>query len=176
MGEARWTYAVSKLATEHLCWNYHKQHGLRTASIRPFNIYGPNQVGTGAIHHFIRRALEGNPLSVHNDGSQIRSWCYIDDIIEGILLVLTRDTAIGQSFNIGNPRSTLTIHQLARDIVRIAGSNSPVEFVRWDHPDVELRVPDISKARELLGYDPRTDLEEGLGRTIAWYRAEMEGR
>jgi nucleoside-diphosphate-sugar epimerase len=179
VGEARWTYAVSKLATEHLAWNYFKQYGLPTASIRPFNIYGPRQVGTGAIHHFIRRALEGRTLTVHNDGSQIRSWCFIDDIIDGIGLVLTRDEAVGQSFNIGNPRSTVTIHQLAHDIVRLAGSNSSVEHVEWNHPDVELRVPDIQKARKLLGYAPQIDLEDGLARTIAWYRediARVEGK
>lgn len=175
VGEARWTYAVSKLATEHLCWNYHKQFGMPTVAIRPFNIYGPRQVGTGAIHHFIRRALEGRPLTVHNDGAQIRSWCYIDDIVDGLGLVLTRDAAIGQSFNIGNPRSTVTIHQLASDIVRLAGSDSTIEHVVWDHPDVELRVPDIRKAKELLGYAPRVELEEGLRRTIAWYRGAMAG-
>ena len=173
VGEARWTYAVSKLATEHLCHNYYKQYGMKTVTIRPFNIYGPRQVGTGAIHHFIRSALENKPLVIHNDGSQIRSWCYIDDIIDGMLLVLTRDSAIGQSFNIGTPRSTVTIHQLAHDIVRLVGSKSTVEHMRWDHPDVELRVPDIAKARELLDYDPRIDLEDGLKRTIAWYREEM---
>ena len=173
VGEARWTYAVSKLATEHLAWNYFKQFGMKTVSVRPFNIYGPGQVGTGAIHHFIRRAIEGRPLTVHNDGSQIRSWCYIDDIIDGILLALTSDGAVGQSFNIGNPRSTVTIHQLANDIVRLTGSKAPIEYVSWDHPDVELRVPDISKARQLLGFEPYVDLELGLQRTIDWYRAEM---
>ncbi|MCB9739715.1 MAG: NAD-dependent epimerase/dehydratase family protein [Deltaproteobacteria bacterium] len=173
VGEARWTYAVSKLATEHLAWNYFKQYELPTSSIRPFNIYGPRQVGTGAIHHFIRRALEGRTLTVHNDGSQIRSWCFIDDIIDGIGLVLTRDEAVGQSFNIGNPRSTVTIHQLAHDIVRLAGSSSSVEHVEWNHPDVELRVPDIQKARQLLGFAPQIDLEDGLARTIAWYREDI---
>lgn len=170
VGEARWTYAVAKLATEHLCANYHKQFGLPTASVRPFNIYGPRQVGTGAIHHFVRHALAGTPLVIHNDGAQIRSWCYIDDIIDGILLVLTRPEAVGQSFNLGNPRSTVTIYQLARDIVRLAGSASGLEHRPWNFPDVELRVPDIGKARELLGFQPRIELDEGLARTIAWYR------
>lgn len=170
VGEARWTYAVAKLATEHLCANYHKQYGLPTVAIRPFNIYGPRQVGTGAIHHFVRRALRNEPLTIHNDGSQIRSWCYIDDIIDGMLLVLTREEAVGQSFNIGSPRSTVTIHQLARDIVRLANSQSPLQCVPWNFPDVELRVPDISKARNLLSYEPKMDLEEGLARTIAWYK------
>jgi nucleoside-diphosphate-sugar epimerase len=170
VGEARWTYAVAKLATEHLCANYHRQFGLPTVSIRPFNIYGPRQVGTGAIHHFVRRALSGEPLVIHNDGSQIRSWCYIDDIIDGLLLVLTRQEAIGHSFNIGNPRSTVTIWQLARDIVRLARSQSALQHITWPHTDVELRVPDVSKARNLLGYSPTVDLEDGLRRTIAWYR------
>jgi len=172
VGEARWTYAVAKLATEHLAANYHKQFGLPTVSIRPFNIYGPQQVGTGAIHHFVRRALAGDPLLLHNDGSQIRSWCYIDDIVDGILLVLTRDEAVGQSFNIGNPRSTVTIHQLARDIVRLCGSRSVLKHIVWNFADVELRVPDISKARKLLGFEPLVDLDEGLTRTIAWYRQQ----
>jgi nucleoside-diphosphate-sugar epimerase len=175
VGEARWTYAVAKLATEHLCSNYHHQYGLPTVAIRPFNIYGPRQVGTGAIHHFVRRALRNEPLTIHNDGSQIRSWCYIDDIIDGMLLVLTRHEAVGQSFNIGSPRSTVTIHQLARDIVRLAGSTSELQCVPWNFPDVELRVPDISKARQRLSYEPRIDLEEGLARTIAWYRTQSLG-
>lgn len=173
VGEARWTYAVSKLCTEHLCHCYHQQYGMETVSVRPFNVYGPNQVGVGAIHNFIRRALKNEPLVIHNDGSQIRSWCFIDDMVEGIVLCLTRDEAVGQSFNIGNPRSTVTIHQLARDIVRVSGSNSDIEFVRWDHPDVELRVPDISKARTMLGFEPHVDLEDGLATTIAWYRSQM---
>lgn len=174
VGEARWTYAVSKLCTEHLCHCYHKQYGMETVSVRPFNVYGPNQVGVGAIHNFMRRALAGLPLTIHNDGSQIRSWCFISDMVEGIVLTLVRDEAVGQSFNIGNPRSTVTIHQLARDIVRLSGSSSKIEFERWDHPDVELRVPDIGKARELLGFEPHVDLEDGLSQTVAWYRAQME--
>jgi nucleoside-diphosphate-sugar epimerase len=170
VGEARWTYAVSKLATEHLTYNYHKQYGLETVAVRPFNIYGPRQVGQGAIHHFIRRALKHEPITVHNDGSQIRSWCYIDDIVEGMLLVLTRPEAVGHTFNIGNPRSTLTIYNLAREIVRLSSSSSRVEFVPWPFADVELRIPNIEKARSLLHYEPTVDLEEGLLRTIYWYR------
>ena len=171
VGEARWTYAVSKLATEHLCNVVHRAKGLRTVAIRPFNIFGPGQVGEGAIHHFIVRALEGEPLVVHNDGDQIRAWCYIDDMIDGLLLALACDAAVGLTFNIGNPRTALTVHNLARLIVRLVGSSSAVEHVAWPHPDVELRIPDIGRAREVLGFEPRVDLEEGLARTIAWYRA-----
>ncbi|HKA87411.1 MAG TPA: NAD-dependent epimerase/dehydratase family protein [Haliangiales bacterium] len=170
VGEARWTYAVAKLATEHLAMNYHKQHGLPACSIRPFNIYGPRQVGEGAVHHFIMRALKNEPLTVHNDGAQIRAWCYVDDIIDAILLALEKPEAAGHAFNIGNPRSTVTIYNLAREIVRLSSSASRIEFVKWPHPDVEIRVPSVEKARDILGYHARVDLEEGLLRTIHWYR------
>ncbi|MCA9667679.1 MAG: NAD-dependent epimerase/dehydratase family protein [Myxococcales bacterium] len=170
VGEARWTYAVSKLATEHLCFNYYKQYGLRSAAIRPFNIYGPMQVGEGAVHHFIVRALRGEPLTIHNDGGQIRAWCYVDDIVRGTLMVLENEAAVGHSFNIGNPRSTVTIYNLAREVVRLSGSLSKLRFVEWPYPDVELRIPNIDKARDLIGFEPDIDLEEGLRRTISWYR------
>jgi nucleoside-diphosphate-sugar epimerase len=173
VGEARWTYAVSKLATEHLAHTYFKEHGFPAVTVRPFNIYGPRQVGEGAIHHFILRALRGEPLLVHNDGSQIRSWCYIDDIVEGVVLTLARPEAVGHVFNIGNPRSTVTIHHLARDVVRVAGSTSEIRFEPWPFADVELRVPNIDKARSVLGYEPRVDLDEGLARTLDWYRRQL---
>ena len=171
VGEARWTYAVSKLATEHLAHNYWKQHGVPTCSIRPFNIYGPGQVGEGAVHAFVLRALTNDPISIHNEGDQIRSWCFIDDIVDGIFLALTKDEAVGESFNIGNPRSTVTIYQLARLVVRLAESKSEIRFTQWDFPDVELRSPDVKKAERLLGFRAEIDLEDGIERTLAWYRA-----
>jgi len=173
VGEARWTYATSKIATEHLAYTYYKQYGVPTLSIRPFNVYGPGQVGEGAIHTFIARALRGEDLMVHNDGDQIRSWCYIDDMIQGILLCLEKTEAIGNAFNIGNPRSTVTIFQLARIVQEIVGTDVAVRHVRWDFPDVELRVPDITKARTLLGFAPEVELEDGIARTIEWYRRQL---
>ncbi len=174
VGEARWTYSVSKLATEHLCNNYYRQHGLPTVAIRPFNIYGPGQIGEGAIHHFVRRAINDEPLTIHNDGAQIRAWCYISDIIDGVMRALVNPEAVGHSFNIGNPRSSVTIYHLAREVIRVAGSASKIQFKDWPHPDVELRIPDISKARELLGFEPCIELEEGLAKTIAWYRETQD--
>jgi nucleoside-diphosphate-sugar epimerase len=175
VGEARWTYAVAKLATEHLAMTYHRQHGFPAVSIRPFNIYGPRQVGEGAVHHFIVRALKGEPIQVHNDGAQIRAWCYIDDIVDAIELAMVEERAVGHAFNIGNPRSTVTIYNLAREIVRLSSSGSRIEFVKWEHPDVELRVPSVAKAQELLGWRAKVDLEEGLLRTIYWYRQRAGG-
>jgi len=173
VGEARWTYAVAKLATEHLAMNYHKEFGLPTCSIRPFNVFGPRQVGEGAVHHFIRRALAGEPLTIHNDGAQIRAWCYIDDIIDAIVCAIERVEAVGHAFNVGNPRATVTIYNLAREIVRLTSSSSELKFIHWPHPDVEIRVPAVDKARELLGFEAKVDLEEGLVRTIDWYRRHM---
>jgi nucleoside-diphosphate-sugar epimerase len=121
------------------------------------------------------RALQGEKILIHNEGDQIRSWCYIDDIVDAILLALEKDEAVGESFNIGNPRSTVTIYQLAKLIVRLVGSRSAVKFVPWDFPDVELRIPDIKKAESLLGFRPKVELEEGLLATIAWYRRKLSG-
>ena len=176
VGEARWTYAVSKLATEHLAHNYFVQYGLPTCSIRPFNIYGPGQVGEGAIHAFVSRALKNEPLTIHNQGDQIRAWCYIDDIVHAVQLALEDPRAVGEAFNIGNPRSTVTIYHLARMIIEASKSSSELRFVRWDHPDVELRVPDVKKAEERLGFSAKVDLDVGLARTIAWYREALNAK
>lgn len=170
VGEARWTYSVSKLAGEHLAHSYYKEYGLPIVTVRPFNIYGPGQVGEGAIHQFVVRAINNEQIQIHGDGDQIRSWCYIDDFVEGIMLCLTKEEAIGNSFNIGNPRATVTISMLAESIKRIAGSNSEIVHILKDYVDVELRIPSIKKAKNVLSYSPKYDLTEGLKETIEWYR------
>lgn len=173
VGEARWTYAISKLAGEYLSHSYYHEFGVPAVTVRPFNIYGPNQVGVGAIHHFIRRALTDQDVEIHGDGSQIRAWCYISDIVDALLLILESPAAIGQVFNIGNPRSTVTIFDLAKNIIRIAGSGSKLVFRPINYVDVEIRVPSIDKARTLLSFNPKVDLEEGLHSTIEWYRSHL---
>lgn len=174
VGEARWTYAVSKLAAEHLVHNYGKETGLPAVSIRPFNVFGPRQMGVGAIHTFVIRALKNQPIEIHGDGNQIRAWCYIDDMVNGVFLTMTRPEAVGHVFNIGNPRGTVTINTLAEKIVTLAGSNSEIVYVKKDYVDVELRIPSIQKATELLDFRPKIDLNEGLTRTIEWYREQIE--
>ncbi|WP_428817613.1 NAD-dependent epimerase/dehydratase family protein [Clostridium butyricum] len=170
VGEARWTYSVSKLAGEHLAHSYYKEYGLPIVTVRPFNIYGPGQVGEGAIHQFVVRAINNEQIQIHGDGDQIRSWCYIDDFVDGIMLCLTKEEAIGNSFNIGNPRATVTISMLAESIKRIADSNSQIVHVPKEYVDVELRIPSIEKAKNVLSYSPKYDLTEGLKETIEWYR------
>ena len=169
VGNARWTYAVSKLAGEHLSYSYFKERGLPSATIRPFNIYGPGQVGEGAVHHFITRALKGEDLIIRGNGDQIRSWCYIDDIVDAIIAVLEKDGAVGECFNIGNPRGTVTIYGLALAAIRVTYSKSKIVFTDKDIVDVELRIPNIDKAKSILGFLPAIDLEEGLKLTANWY-------
>ncbi len=170
VGEARWTYAVSKLAGEYLAHSYFDEFGLPAVSVRPFNVYGPGQVGSGAIHHFTVRALAGDELIIHGDGSQIRAWCYVDDVVEALLTILESDEAVGQVFNIGNPRSVVTVFDLAARICRLAGSESEIVFKPLHYTDVEMRIPNVDKARKLLGWEPQVDLDDGLARTIGWYR------
>jgi nucleoside-diphosphate-sugar epimerase len=171
VGEARWTYAVSKLAGEHMSHAYHDELRLPTVTVHPFNVYGPGQIGGGAIRAFIEAALAGRDLVIHGDGSQIRAWCYVDDMVEASLLCLERPEATGQAFNVGNPRSTVTIWDLAQRIKRLTGAPGEIVFQPLHYADVELRIPNVEKARELLGFEPRVELDDGLARTIAWYRS-----
>src|SRR3954471_8438600 len=172
VGEARWPCAVSKLAGEHMAHAYRQEYGLPTASVRPFNVYGPGQIGGGAIRAFIEAALAGRDLTIHGDGSQIRAWCYVDDMVEGLLLALEHENAIGESFNIGNARSAVTIFDLAPRIKTLSGCPGELVFQPIHYLDVELRIPNVDKARTLLGFESTVELDDGLEKTIAWYRAK----
>ena len=170
VGEARWTYAVSKLAGEHMAHAYYDELGLPTCSIRPFNVYGPGQIGGGAIRAFIETVLAGEDLIIHGDGSQVRAWCYVDDLVDALLLVLERPEAVGEVFNVGNERSVLTVLELATQIRDLMGSEAEIKFRPLHYTDVEMRIPNVDKARNLLDWEAKVDLDEGLSRTIAWYR------
>jgi UDP-glucose 4-epimerase len=171
VGEARWTYAVSKLAGEHLTKAYHQEFGMPTVTIRPFNIYGPGQIGEGAMRTFIQLALRDEEIQIHGDGSQIRAWCYVEDFIDGLMRATADPRAIGESFNIGNARAIVTIFGLAQTVVRVLGSRSRISFTQKNYADVELRVPNVTKARELIGFESRVDLEEGILRTAEFYKS-----
>ena len=173
VGEARWTYAVSKLTGEHMAHAYHDEFRLPAVTVHPFNVYGPRQVGGGAIRAFIEAALAGEDLTVRGDGSQIRAWCYVDDMVSGVLACLERPEAVGQAFNIGNPRSSVTIYELALRVKRLTGCSGEIVFVPLGYTDVELRIPNVQKARELLSWEPKVELDDGLARTIAWKREEL---
>ncbi|MBU1695330.1 MAG: NAD-dependent epimerase/dehydratase family protein [Verrucomicrobia bacterium] len=170
VGEARWTYAVSKLAEEHLAIAYFQDQRLPVTVVRPFNVYGPGQVGEGALRIFIQRALKNETIQINGDGTQIRAWCYVDDMVRGTLLAMEHPKAVGESINIGNQRAVTTIYGLANTVIRVLGSKSKIEFVYKDYADVELRIPNVSKARDLIGFEAEVDLDEGIHRTAEYYR------
>ena len=172
-GEARWVYAVSKLAGEHLAHAYYREFGLPTVTLRPFNVYGPGQTGEGAIQIFIRRALLNEPITIYGDGTQIRAWCYVDDMVDGLLFAMESPKAVGESFNIGNARAVTTIFGLAEAVCRALNSKSQIVFKPALSADIELRIPDTKKSEQLLGFKARVDLEEGILRTARWYQEHV---
>lgn len=173
VSEARWTYSIAKLAGEHLVHTYHRELDLPTVIIRPFNVFGPLRLGDHAMLRFILAALRGDDLEVHGDGTQIRSWCYIDDFVDALLRVLTLPQAVGETFNVGNPRNTVTIYELARRVIALLDSTSEVRFEVIDFSDIDVRVPRLHKAVELLGFQPGIELDEAILRTAAWYREHV---
>jgi len=168
IGEARWAYSVSKLAGEHLCFSYQKEYNIPVVSIRPFNVYGPGQIGKGAIQIFIKRCLKNEDLTINGDGSQIRSWCYIDDAVTFIEKCMLHDEANNHVFNMGNPESIITTLGLAKKIIRLTNSKSKIKFEKNSYQDVELRIPNIDKAKSILDFEPKISLDEGILKTMEW--------
>lgn len=172
LSEVRWYYATSKLAAENLVHAYYRQYGLKITTTRFFNIYGPNQLGEGAIGNFIKNAIVNKPLEIFGDGGQIRAWCYISDCIEGSILSYNKNV-IGHSVNIGNPFEPISIFNLAKKIKSITNSKSKIKFIEKfsKKGDVFLRVPNIEKIKKLTGYQPKINLDEGLKRTISFFKS-----
>jgi len=172
-GEARWTYAVSKLAGEHLAHAYYEKYKLPIVTVRPFNVYGPGQTGEGAIQIFIKKALAGETIYIDGDGNQIRAWCYVDDFVDCLFRCLENPNAIGQSFNIGNARAVITILGLAQTVCRVLNSTSKIEFKAPLSADIALRIPSVEKAKEILDFKAKVDLEEGVLKTAEAFRAPL---
>lgn len=167
-GEARWTYAVSKLAGEHLAHAYFAQYRLPVVTVRPFNVYGPGQTGEGAIQIFIKRALRNETLRIDGDGNQIRAWCYVDDFVDCLSRCVESPAAVGESFNIGNARAVITILGLAQTVCRVLNSKSDIAFDPPLSADIAIRIPSVEKATKVLGFKAAVDLDEGIRRTAAW--------
>lgn len=172
-GEARWTYAVSKLAGEHLAHAYYAQYKLPVVTVRPFNVYGPGQTGEGAIQIFIKRALMNQDIKIDGDGNQIRAWCYVDDFVDCLIRCLEDDKAIGESFNLGNARAVITILGLAQTVCRVLNSQSKIVFEPPLSADIAIRIPSVRKAQEVLGFKAQVDLEEGILRTAEWIKSNL---
>jgi nucleoside-diphosphate-sugar epimerase len=174
IGENRWVYAASKLASEHLSYAHYKEDKLPLVIIRPFNVYGPRQVGDGAIRGMTLQALQNLPITLYNDGTQIRSWCFISDFANGVMRCAERVEAIGQVFNIGNPQGAVTNFELANMILRLTKSRSEIIFRPHPGPEVDLRVPSIEKATKILQYRPAVSLEAGIKETLSWYSQHLD--
>ncbi len=169
-GEARWTYAVSKLAGEHLTIAYFREFGLPVVSVRPFNVYGPGQTGEGAIQIFIKRALKNEEIHIYGDGNQIRAWCYVDDFVNCLMKCIENPAAVGESFNIGNSRAVVTTYGLAQTVCRVLDSSSEIVFKPALSAEIELRIPSVEKADRVLDFKAEIELDEGIKRTAEWFR------
>ncbi|HVC75032.1 MAG TPA: UDP-glucuronic acid decarboxylase family protein [Candidatus Micrarchaeaceae archaeon] len=166
----RGCYDEAKRCAEAFAMAYHRAHGVDTRIIRIFNTHGPRmQVLDGrAVPNFMAQAIRGEPLTVYGDGSQTRSLCYVSDLVRGVLAALERGDEL--PVNLGNPQE-VTVLELAQTIVRLAGSKSTIEFRELPVDDPKQRRPDISRARSLLGWEPEVALEDGLGRTLEYFRS-----
>jgi len=169
----RWCYGLSKLVAEYLSLSNIKVYNNPITVVRPFNIYGPGQVGGGAIRTFIQQALKDELITVHGDGSQVRSWCYIDDFVNGIELILENSNeSIKKIYNIGNSQMVISILELAKLITELLNSKSQIDFVEAPFVDVEYRVPEISEITK-LGFMNYTQLKDGILKTAEWFKEHI---
>jgi UDP-glucose 4-epimerase len=171
VGEARWVYAVSKLAGEHLAHAYYKEFNLPVVTVRPFNVYGPGQTGEGALQIFIKRALKNEDIYIYGDGTAIRAWCFVDDFVDCLMRCIEDPKAIGESFNLGNARAILTTLGLAQAVCRVLKSDSKIIFKDALSADIEMRIPSVEKTREVLGFNAKVDLDEGIARTAEYFKS-----
>lgn len=171
LDDRRWCYAVSKLAGEMLGRCHFWEDGLPACVVRPFNVYGPGQVGEGVVSNFAAAVAQGQPLRVTGDGSQRRALCHIDDFLDGLIAILERaDVARGRTFHLGDDRHVVSVLELARRMAAWATPPAPIEHVAHPGQDVVVRIPDCAAARALLGYAPRRELDAGLRETLEWFR------
>jgi len=168
----RGVYDEAKRFAEAMTMAYHRYHGIETRIARIFNTYGPRmRLDDGrVVPNFIGQALRGEPLTVYGDGTQTRSFCYVDDMIEGIYRLLFSDEV--EPVNLGNPQE-MSILEFAHLINRLTGNKAGIVFCPLPEDDPHVRRPDIEKARQILGWEPKVGLEEGLIRTIAWFRERL---
>lgn len=169
-------YDEGKRCAETLFFDYHRQHGLEIRVARIFNTYGPrmHHADGRVVSNFIVQALTGVPITLYGSGDQTRSFCYVDDLIDGLVRMMESDPGVPGPVNIGNP-GEFTIRALAEKVVAMTGSASQIVFQPLPGDDPMQRRPDITRARDLLGWAPRVDLDEGLARTIAYFEALLPG-
>ncbi|WP_013334336.1 NAD-dependent epimerase/dehydratase family protein [Gloeothece verrucosa] len=175
VSDRRWVYATSKLAGENFSLRYAEAFDFACTTVRPFNIYGPRQVGEGAISNFCRAISSGQPMKIYGDGSAIRAWCYISDLVDAVEMILKIPDAAGQAFNIGNPSAVATTLELAQQMAKII-PEATFKYEQVKRSEIKARIPSINKAQQLLGYEPKIGLETGLRRTFEWFKQQQEKR
>ena len=170
----RSVYDEAKRFSEALSMAYHREHGIDVRIARIFNTYGPRmRINDGrVVPNFIYQALTGKPITVYGDGSQTRSFCYIEDLVEGIYRLAVKEGIEGEVFNLGNPEE-YTVLELAELIKELTGSGSDIVFKERPEDDPDRRRPDITKAKSILGWEPKTPVREGLRRTIEWFKRKL---
>lgn len=163
-------YDEGKRCAESLCVDYHRQHRVRVKLARIFNVYGPRMLPQDGrvVSNFILQSLKGEPVTVYGDGSHTRSFCYVDDLVEGLLKLMSSDDAVLGPINLGNPEE-IGMLDLARKILDLTGSSARIVFMPLPQDDPKQRRPDISQAQATLGWTPTCRLDEGLRRTIAYF-------
>ena len=168
-------YDEGKRCAETLFFDYHRQVGLEIKVARIFNTYGPRMHPSDGrvVSNFIVQALRGDPITVFGDGSQTRSFCFVDDMVDGFVRLMNSDTAVTGPINLGNP-SEFTIRELAEEVIRQTGSKSRIVERPLPADDPKQRQPDISRARQTLGWEPKVALREGLADTIRYFTARLE--
>jgi len=169
-------YDEGKRCAETLFFDYHRQHGLPIKIARIFNTYGPKMLADDGrvVSNFIVQALRGEPLTVFGDGSQTRSFCYVDDMVDGLIALMNSPSEVTGPVNLGNP-GEFTMLELAKQVIELTGSRSTVEHRPLPDDDPVRRRPDISQAKELLGWQPTLSLREGLPRTVDYFREVLAG-
>ncbi len=172
VNDFRWTYAVSKLASEQLTLRYGETYNFKSFTVRPFNIYGPRQTGEGAISNFFSAVVSNESIIIYGDGTPIRSWCYIRDCVDAIQNLLENKTIERGTFNIGNPKETYSTLGLARLVCQVVQQNVPIVFKEINRTEIHVRVPNIDRAKKLLTYKPKVGLIEGLQLTYDWFKGK----
>jgi len=178
--DKRWCYAGSKIGGEQLIFRYSEEYGWDSTIIRPFNVYGPRQIGEGAIANFSKNILQGKNLRIEGSGMAVRSWCYITDFIEALVLILKNQHKGPECFNLGNPFAIATTVSLGEELLRAAERidgidlKSKIDFVPMDFTEIRVRYPSVNKLRTMYGWEPKVNLYEGIYNTLKWFKETYE--
>jgi len=178
--DKRWCYAGSKIGGEQLIFRYAEEYKWDATVIRPFNVYGPRQIGEGAIANFSKNILEGKNLRIEGTGMAVRSWCYITDFVDCLLLILKNQHKGPEAFNLGNPWSIASTVSLGEELLRAATRidgielKSSIDFVPMDFTEIRVRYPSIRKLQKMYGYQPKVNLHDGIYNTLKWFKEYYE--